>query len=249
MPRQLDMPTHGTTGSYKAGCRCDECRGAHNRRMREYSARRRAEGRPLHASKRAVGRECARCGMQFAARLDAVKAGYGRYCSQRCNRLSMTDLRAGNPIGTSRPRAPRKSAVRKRAEKSAARSAQGTTGGGRVWIQGACLICGTDFLSAGAASRYCSRECRAQARRRRGWISYPDRLAIYVRDDYSCHICGESTSKDYDCSDPWSPTLDHLVPRALGGGDEPSNLAVAHLWCNSVRGDLTHFTDGDLAEV
>ncbi|WP_425564992.1 HNH endonuclease [Pseudolysinimonas kribbensis] len=31
-------------------------------------------------------------------------------------------------------------------------------------------------------------------------------------------------------------TVDHLLPRSMGGTDDPSNLATAHLSCNSSRG-------------
>lgn len=195
-----------------------------------------------------IERTCARCGEKFMARGDSVRAGNGRYCSHACRN------RANNAARGFNPRAPRKSAVRKRAEKRAARAAVGTLSGKRVWIQGPCGHCGTEFLPTPGGS-YCSPECKEAARHARKlargsvgtWIKRRDRLALYDRDGYNCHICGESTSREYESSDPWSPTLDHLVPRALGGGDEPDNLATAHLWCNSVRGDLTYFTDGDLA--
>lgn len=39
-------------------------------------------------------------------------------------------------------------------------------------------------------------------------------------------------------------TLDHYVPRALGGGDEESNLMVACFTCNVLKGD-THPDDLD----
>jgi 5-methylcytosine-specific restriction endonuclease McrA len=36
---------------------------------------------------------------------------------------------------------------------------------------------------------------------------------------------------------PWSATLDHLHPHSDGGADTADNLAVAHRWCNTIRGD------------
>lgn len=39
-------------------------------------------------------------------------------------------------------------------------------------------------------------------------------------------------------------TIDHYVPRALGGGDEESNLMVACFTCNVLKGD-THPDDLD----
>lgn len=32
-------------------------------------------------------------------------------------------------------------------------------------------------------------------------------------------------------------TLDHIVPRSLGGTAHPDNLCLAHLYCNSSRGN------------
>ena len=238
-------PDCGTTASYGRGCRCDACKEAKRRYQAEYVSRRAAEGRPIDfASYRAtVRRECKHCGMPFDARLDNVRNGKGLFCSRQCQGVATREA-----LGY-QPRPIRKSAVRRRAERRMAAAAKGTTGGNLVWIQGACHVCGADFLSRGASSRYCSRPCARKAQRRRNWIAYPERLAIYKRDGYVCHICGESASREFDHADPWSPTLDHLVPRSLGGSDSPENLSTAHLWCNSVRGDLTHFTDGDLQGV
>jgi 5-methylcytosine-specific restriction endonuclease McrA len=227
----------GTSDGYFRGCRCAACSDAVREYMREYRAKRRAAG--LGRPGRKVERACLACGESFQARADVVKAGKGNYCSNSCANIVCN------------PRRPRKSEFRKRAEKRAALAAAGTTGKGRVWVQGACLGCGERFPpSPGAGSRYCSRSCRYAARGSKGvWISPVARRALYLRDDWTCHICGEATSRRYDHADPWSPTLDHLVPRAHGGSDDPSNLATAHSWCNSVRGDLTYFTDGDLAEA
>lgn len=57
---------------------------------------------------------------------------------------------------------------------------------------------------------------------RRGWsrAAYPDVLA---RDGSTCRYCGNATAR---------PTIDHVVPRCQGGGDEPANLAVACWACN-----------------
>ena len=69
-----------------------------------------------------------------------------------------------------------------------------------------------------------------------GWISRRRRAAIYERDGWSCHLCGQPVSREYDAADPLSPTLDHLVPRSAGGSDESGNLATAHAVCNARRG-------------
>ena len=128
----------------------------------------------------------------------------------------------------------------------AAAAAEGTAGD-RTFIQGACVVCGDQFLSAGIQSRYCSRDCRMVARPRSKWISGSNRIAIYLRDDWTCQICRERVDRHADPLSDWYPSLDHIVPRSHGGTDDADNLRTAHRWCNSVRGDLTYYTDADLA--
>lgn len=77
-------------------------------------------------------------------------------------------------------------------------------------------------------------------------ISRADRLAIYVRDGWTCGICCEPVDPELPSNDVWGATLDHIVPRSQGGTDGATNLRLAHRWCNSVRGDLRRHTDDDL---
>ncbi|SMB77311.1 HNH endonuclease [Acinetobacter baumannii] len=68
------------------------------------------------------------------------------------------------------------------------------------------------------------------------WIMPSRRLSIYERDDWMCKICGEPVDHDADVGDNMAPSLDHIVPRSLGGGHESENLRTAHRVCNSRRG-------------
>jgi 5-methylcytosine-specific restriction endonuclease McrA len=36
--------------------------------------------------------------------------------------------------------------------------------------------------------------------------------------------------------DPLSASVEHVIPRSLGGGDDLANLRLSHLHCNTSRG-------------
>jgi len=65
---------------------------------------------------------------------------------------------------------------------------------------------------------------RASALGTRRWIKI--RKAVLVRDGYRCQYCGAHAD-----------SVDHVVPRAEGGGDEPSNLRACCRKCNSRKGN------------
>lgn len=108
-----------------------------------------------------------------------------------------------------------------------------------------CLVCEQLFVSRHSNALYCSKSCRRQAR---GQGVGAIRFRVFDRDDGVCQICGGIT----DASDfserpgsdgrssiivgPLYPTVDHVVPRCFGGGDELSNLRTAHFRCNTERG-------------
>lgn len=54
------------------------------------------------------------------------------------------------------------------------------------------------------------------------------RKNIFRRDNYKCQYCG-TTAKPL--------TLDHLIPRARGGGESWENLVTACVDCNNRKGD------------
>lgn len=59
------------------------------------------------------------------------------------------------------------------------------------------------------------------------------RLAVYLRDSFRCvYCCG-----DLHAAHPTDITLDHIVPQADGGTNEPSNLVTACRACNCSRQD------------
>lgn len=65
------------------------------------------------------------------------------------------------------------------------------------------------------------------------WITKERRLAIYLRDNFSCLFCGSDLRR----VDPFFITLDHLKCRAKhGANDSFSDLVTACRSCNSARG-------------
>lgn len=65
------------------------------------------------------------------------------------------------------------------------------------------------------------------------WIRVEKRLAIYLRDRWTCLYCG----RDLESADEREVTLDHIIPKSAGGGNDPSNIYTCCLECNSKRGD------------
>lgn len=63
---------------------------------------------------------------------------------------------------------------------------------------------------------------------RAGWskVAYAQ---VRQRDGGSCRYCGSKENL----------SIDHIVPRCQGGGDEPENLVVACRSCNSRKGGRT----------
>lgn len=47
-----------------------------------------------------------------------------------------------------------------------------------------------------------------------------------------CPACGSHLASSSPDQPHWGPTIDHVIPRALGGWDAPGNLLAVHLVCN-----------------
>lgn len=52
-----------------------------------------------------------------------------------------------------------------------------------------------------------------------------------------CAICGLPINYELNNPHPWSFTVDHIIPIALGGQTTQENLQPAHWRCNRVKGE------------
>lgn len=64
------------------------------------------------------------------------------------------------------------------------------------------------------------------------WIAPQSRLAIYLRDGLACLYCGVSVEDGHVLS------LDHIVPRSVGGRNHAPNLVTCCIRCNSRRRNM-----------
>lgn len=55
------------------------------------------------------------------------------------------------------------------------------------------------------------------------------RIAVLVRDGYVCQYCGAPLTPGVDAE------VDHIVPRCLGGENEPTNLVAVCPACNAKK--------------
>lgn len=102
-----------------------------------------------------------------------------------------------------------------------------------------CADCG--FMTRAISPVPRCKPCGARFRRSVA-ISPADRYAIYERDGWTCGICNEAVESGLPNSSPWQATLDHVIPRSRGGGDDAENLRLTHRYCNSVRSSRVELT-------
>ena len=56
-----------------------------------------------------------------------------------------------------------------------------------------------------------------------------------------CAICGRPVNFDLKFPDPWSPTVDHIIPISKGGSPaDMANMQLAHLQCNRLKASKTN---------
>ena len=114
-----------------------------------------------------------------------------------------------------------------------------------------CRMCGEIFVNRyGTKLReFCSRKCcrRYTSRIRKVRLKLVTPVVesiepfgpweIYRRDNYTCQLCGDPVNLAADLDDPYSPTIDHIIPLANGGVHKRENVQTAHRFCNSLKSD------------
>jgi len=127
-----------------------------------------------------------------------------------------------------------------------------------------CLHCDGLIDEPNAVRKYCSNACLIEARRirkranRRNWADYElrnqhsthkrrairygvhyelfDKIDVFERDNWKCGICGKLVDRSSVFPDPFSASLDHIVPMSLGGAHSADNTQCSHLSCNLRKG-------------
>lgn len=62
------------------------------------------------------------------------------------------------------------------------------------------------------------------------------RARVITRWGTVCWLCHKPIDLNVEHPHPDSFTIDHVLPRAHGGGDDVRNLRPAHRRCNNARG-------------
>jgi 5-methylcytosine-specific restriction endonuclease McrA len=79
--------------------------------------------------------------------------------------------------------------------------------------------------------------CAAHARPKRYSLTAAQ---VAERDGTDCKWCGHDVDLSLIGSrSKWAPSVDHIIPWALGGTNEPSNLQLMHRVCNAQKGTRT----------
>ena len=126
---------------------------------------------------------------------------------------------------------------------------------GTVIYKRVCVVCGQPFETPFPYALTCSKECSKMLHRDRhdhrldrlkknGEVDTSITLERLIeRDDGVCHICGGKIDKeDYSYKDGYRvtgrsyPSIDHVIPIAMGGTHTWNNVKLAHMVCNAQKG-------------
>ncbi len=101
--------------------------------------------------------------------------------------------------------------------------------------------------SARADKKWCSEECASRVRghtmntqrriRTNEAIQNFKRIDIYERDGWICQLCKKAVNPKLSFPSPACASLDHVIPLSRGGSHLATNVQLAHLRCNTSRGN------------
>jgi CRISPR/Cas system Type II protein with McrA/HNH and RuvC-like nuclease domain len=115
----------------------------------------------------------------------------------------------------------------------------------RVTHKRICKGCASEFTTTRKQKLYCHEDCRAWQKaqtkrdRDREWQNQRKgslRARVYMQSNGKCGICNEQIDSQVAYPEPLSLSIDHIIPRSLGGSHKIDNLQAAHLVCNAKRG-------------
>lgn len=115
----------------------------------------------------------------------------------------------------------------------------------RITYSRICKGCASDYTTSRNNQLYCSSHCskwfKDQVKRERDKDYVNQRTPafkrrIYFKTDGRCGICHEIIDLALKYPDQRSFSIDHIIPRGLGGTHSFENLQPAHLICNAKRG-------------
>lgn len=229
---------------YRTGCSVDGCErkhsavgycSMHHRRFLKY-------GDPLHLERKPNIGNCTVDGcdkpmrkLEYCANHYAMQYAHGEIRDWHYKWAERTDcVECGSETG----------AFKSRSYCSANCYARGKRAGGARPKSIQCARCAatvslTDVSELGRVKRIDTSLCLPCRRENKFGMNVRE---IAERDGTDCRICGEGV--DMSLKRPESlfgPSVDHVIPRAHGGSDDPANLQLAHYWCNAVKSDRQGF--------
>lgn len=110
--------------------------------------------------------------------------------------------------------------------------------GGQLPGPAACAHCGKVILEKSKSGRQRRADVKMCSRCKTGLRKHGlsvDQLA--TRDGAFCQLCDLPVDLTLRAPNPGCPSVDHHIPRARGGTNDPKNLRLAHLICNVIKGD------------
>lgn len=194
--------------------------------------------RPLVAL---LAHNCKICGTEFFN-----KKLHVAFCSRKCQVLppakNTTNVAATAPVDKTELlalRAKKRRDYMRQYNKGVRWSPSGKT----------CDVCKKQYVEKNPLQRYCSDECfrsvdaawSARRQRRMQIGEHIDRRAVFIRDNGECHLCKQPVDFDLKWPHPMSRTLDHVIPISHGGQHTYENVRLAHMWCNTSKGNRVNY--------